>query len=334
MANTVTRQHYVPRTYLKHFATERNGGYFIKALPIANFQADKIHEISVANVCLQKDVYTMPGETDEERMGLEKFYADNFESQYDTIYQLLTDPEKTTVTDEERTLIISTVVTMFYRTTKWISQHNEFMNRVFKQLFSVCKEKGKDYFIYEGEKISIADKTLEQLQNEYKVENRPAQVISQLKVALKLISIRSVRDGIYVSKIMDDDCELVTSDNPVSYNNVGGGGHIAPFDPKNVLSLPLDSKHILSLMPYADEESKHFLIRNQISGKMCLTQKLTSNSQQSTNAERFMLGNESALLSYLNTKEEMERPLSKEEAEEHKKKFNELLEKGKQLGLF
>ena len=40
--NEIKRQHYVPRTYLKNFATEREGKYFIKALPIANFQADKI----------------------------------------------------------------------------------------------------------------------------------------------------------------------------------------------------------------------------------------------------------------------------------------------------
>ena len=46
MANNETkRQHYVPRTYLKHFAREQDGKFFIKALPISNFQADKIQEI-------------------------------------------------------------------------------------------------------------------------------------------------------------------------------------------------------------------------------------------------------------------------------------------------
>jgi hypothetical protein len=129
------RQHYVPRTYLKHFASERDGKYFIKVLPIANFQVDKIQEISITDACLQKDVYTLPGETLEERMLLEKFYADNYESQYDKIYQLLINSEKVRITDEERELIISTVVTMFYRTTKWINQHNELMNRVFEHLF-------------------------------------------------------------------------------------------------------------------------------------------------------------------------------------------------------
>lgn len=61
MANNETKkQHYVPRTYLKHFAIEREEKYFINALPVANFQADKIQEISIADVCLQKDnLWTM-----------------------------------------------------------------------------------------------------------------------------------------------------------------------------------------------------------------------------------------------------------------------------------
>ena len=112
--NETKRQHYVPRTYLKHFAREQDGKYFIKALPVANFQADKMQEISITDVCLQKDIYTLPGETVEERMLLEKFYADNYESQYDKIYQLLIDPSKKTISDDERELIISTVVTMLF----------------------------------------------------------------------------------------------------------------------------------------------------------------------------------------------------------------------------
>lgn len=333
MANNETkRQHYVPRTYLKHFAREQDGKYFINALPISNFQADKILEISITDVCLQKYIYTLPGETAEERMLLEKFYADNYESQYDKIYQLLIDPEKKTITDEERELIISTVVTMFYRTTKWISQHNELMNRVFEQAFYLCQQTGKDYFTFEGTKISIAEKTLEQLQKENKIESRPAQVITQLQIALKLIKLRSVRDGIYVSKLVDDDCEFVTSDNPVSYNNLNCE-HIAPFDPRNILTLPLDTKHKLFLMPYAEDDEKHHLARHNVSGTMCYSEKLTSNYEQSTNAERFMLGKESALLSYLQTKEETEKPLPEEEVTRSKQAFNEILERAKKLGL-
>lgn len=131
---------------------------------------------------------------------------------------------------------------------------------------------------------------------------------------------------------MDDDCEFVTSDNPVSYYNLNCE-HIAPFDPKNILTLPLDCKHKLFLMPYAEQDEKHRLARHNVSGSMCYSEKLTSNYEQSTNAERFMLGKESALLNYLQTKEDTEKPLPEEEVVKQTQTFNEILERAKKLGL-
>ena len=330
--NEVKRQHYVPRTYLKHFSTERTGEFFIKALPTAECKEERIIEMNISNVCLQKDLYTLPGETAEERMLIEKFYSDNYEAHYNKIYEILIDPNKKTLTDEERELIISTVVTMFYRTTKWVNLHNEFFKRVLEQAYFMCQQTGKDYFMFEKQKISIAGKTLEQLQKENKYESRPAQVLTQLQVALRLIKFRTIRDGIYVSKLVDENCEFITSDNPVVYSNINSG-HVAPFDPTNVLKLPLDNKHMLFLMPYSDKETKHLLLRHNVSGTMCFTEKLTSNYEQFRNSERFLLGSDSSLKGYLATKEISERPLTEEENLKMKS-FGDLIQKGKDLGLF
>jgi len=70
-------------------------------------------------------------------------------------------------------------------------------------------------------------------------------------------------------------------------------------------------------MPYAEHDEKYQLARHHVSGRMCYSEKLTSNYEQSTNAERFMLGKESALLSYLQTKEETEKPLPEEKLKNH-----------------
>jgi len=124
----VKRQHYVPRTYLKNFSSKQAGDeYCIKALPIENPQPEKIIELNIKNVCLERNLYTLPGENAEQKMLLEKFYSDEIEQHYNKIYGTLTDPTKRTITPEERELIISTVVTTFYRTTKWINQHNDLM---------------------------------------------------------------------------------------------------------------------------------------------------------------------------------------------------------------
>lgn len=79
----------------------------------------------------------------------------------------------------------------------------------------MCQQTGKDYFMFEKQKISIAGEALEKLQKENKYESRPAQILTQLQVALRLVKIRTIRDDIYVSRLADDYCEFITSDNPL-----------------------------------------------------------------------------------------------------------------------
>lgn len=301
------RQHFVPRTYLKHFSERKEDKFFINALPKDSSKVESIRKISITNVGLENDIYTLPGDTKEQRLLIEQFYSDNYEAHYDQIYDILVDRAKVRLTDEEHYLVVSTVVTMLYRTTKWVNSFNEFIKKEFAGLYALCEYAKTDYFVFEGEKISIKGKSQEQLYNEYKFESRPEKVISQLEIALKLIKLRATRDGIYVVKLMNDDCEFVTSDNPVIYSGTGLG-RAMPFDPDNLLSLPLDNKHRLTLMPFADSETKSLIIRTNESGNSCFMQKLTSNYEQLKSSERFMLGSEPGLKSYLKTKEWSEKP--------------------------
>lgn len=317
MAKEVKRQHYVPRTYLKNFSVERNNQFYIKALPIDYCKENAIYESSIANVCLQNNLYTLPGETEAERMLIEKFYSDNYETYYHQVYDMLIDPNKKTITEQERELIISTVVTMFYRTTKWINQHNTFFNRVLEAGYNLAVENGFDYFMFENRKVSFVNKTLEDLQKEYKYESRPSQVITQLEVSLNLINLRIATDQIMVVKLDEEAGEFITSDNPVIYSNPMGET-LAPFDSKNILQLPLDNRHLLLLIP-SDEHSLT-ITRIPKSGAMGLNQKLTANFSQFNNAEKFILGSEPGLKSYISTKEETERPLTPEES----KKFDDI----------
>jgi hypothetical protein len=326
----VKRQHFVPRTYLKHFSVQKGEDFFINVLPRLEKEEDKIFESNIKNVCLQKHLYTLPGETDEEKMLLEKFYSDNYESQYDRIYEILTNPAKTIITKEDRELIISTVITMFYRTSRWITLHNDLIKRVYTILFQVCEQTGKDFFEFEGQKISIAGKKLDELIKEHTDENRPIQVLTQLEVAMKLINVRQIRDGILVFKLCDE-VEFITSDNPVIANNPYQKDTM-PFDPNNILKLPLDSKHILYLMPYSEKETQNIIIRKNLNGVMCNMERLVGNYELIKLSERFIFGSNEGLKSYLKTKELSESPMN---SDEHKKlkTIQDFIEKGKELGI-
>jgi hypothetical protein len=314
----VKRQHYVPRTYMKNFSEQRGDNFFIKALPINNCVEEKIYKTAISNICVQTGLYTLPGETEEQRMLIEKFYSENYEKYYNEVYGILTNPEKKTITEQERELIISTVVTMLYRTTKWISQHNSFFDRILENTYNMAVSNGFDYFMLEDQKISIADRTLEQLQKDYKKEERASQVITQLEVALNLINWRVEKDAIMVVKITDD-AEYITSDNPVVYQSKKGK-LASPFDASNILKLPLDPKHLLLLMPYGDEINKFNITRSERTGDLSFQSKSVSNFLQFRNSERFLLGTHTALKNYLDGKQETERAITPEE----KIKFDEI----------
>lgn len=324
--NLVKRQHYVPRTYLKRFARQNGQEYFISALPNLATEKDKIFEVNIKNIALEKDFYTLPGETDEQKMAIEKFYADEFEQHYSSIYNILVDPNKTEVTSEERELIISTVIMMYYRTTKWVNASKNLMSRVFYQMFQLCEQTGKDYFTFEGEKISIAGKTLEQFTKEFNEEKQPHMILTQLEVAFKLINLRLQVDAITVVKLEDENLKYIISDNPVIASNPKAT-RFAPFDPNNLLYLPLDPKHMLILIPEKADGLENRIFRRNSTGFMAGMEKLTSNYQQMENSERFMMGTKSELESYLETKNITEKPtakMSEEDKEELQKFMNKL----------
>ncbi|MCD8413724.1 DUF4238 domain-containing protein [Tenacibaculum finnmarkense] len=324
--NLVKRQHFVPRTYLKHFGVADGAEHFIHALPESETDKGKIFKSNIKNVALEKHLYTLPGETIAQKMAIEKFYSEELEQHYNSIYQILTDPTKTEVTNEQRELIISTVVTMYYRTTKWINASRNLKSRVLERAFQLCEQTGKDYFTFEGQKISIEGRELEEFTAEWNKKRQPGMVIIQLETAINLIKIRLANDGICVVRIEDDNLELVTSDNPVIAEN-NNPERFAPFDPSNILKLPLDSKHILMLMPENAEGLENRIFRRNSVRPFSEIEKLTSNYSQMQNSERFMFGSQSALESYLDTKQESERPLEEGES------TAEIFAKLKDLGL-
>ncbi|MBZ4043712.1 DUF4238 domain-containing protein [Flavobacterium hibisci] len=311
MADLVKRQHFVPRTYLKHFAVEKGQEYIISVLPNNVETPDKIFEANIKTIAVERNLYTLPGETIEQKMAVEKFYSDEFEQHYNTIYNILVDSEKRVISQVERELIISTVVTMYYRTTKWVNASRGLMSRVFNQVFLLCKQTGKDYFKFEGEKISIAGRTLEEFTKDYNDERQPGMILTQLETALKLIPLRLKNDAIMVVKLDEAD-EFITSDNPVIASNLSGEKFM-PFDPQNTLKLPLDNKHILMLIPEGIAGQENLIFRKTSKAAFSTMDKLVGNFQQMNNSEKFVFGSKTALESYLRTKKETESPINDED---------------------
>lgn len=76
------KMHYVPQCYLRNFAQVKSGVYTIHALPK---NGGNIFQANVTEICAQRDLYMLPGATEEERQFLENMYHDLYEVGYDKI---------------------------------------------------------------------------------------------------------------------------------------------------------------------------------------------------------------------------------------------------------
>ena len=287
------RQHYVPRTYLKHFSYERNDNYFIHTLKTDEFYGDKVQKSNIINICVQKNAYTLPGEFP---MLLEGIYG-NIETEYSKIYELLTAPLKSTLTEIERGLIIATVVTMLFRNTKMPNTINRMMNEIVEMGHRAHKKVGANLNIG-GETFSYKEKSVKEIQKE--IENRGKHVIAikQLDFAMKLIKYRTANDMIMVLRLDEELSTFITSDNPVSCIN-DKVPFLAPFDPTNTLVLPLDSKHALLLIPKPEKNERLTIFKINETGEEAFRQMITINRLQHRHAERFLLGTDEALKRYI-----------------------------------
>ncbi len=319
------RQHFVPQTYLRKFSIEgKKNQYQIFAAPKTNIE--KVFPSNIENVCVHNDLYTLPGETEEERMIIEKFYGEAYEAEYNKMYEILTDDFARKISTDDSAFIISSMIIMFFRTTRLMVEHNELMYRVFESAVQLCKQTGKDYFMFDNEKIMLNGRNAEQLIIDHKKENRVPQVLVQLDVALKLMQIRK-NDSIQVIKIKQNGPEYITSDNPVTLYNIESK-HVAPFDPKNIISLPLNGQYKVAILPY---ENPGFISRISHNDNMSYSEVLTNGYEQLGSSEKFILGTENGLNQFIEIKKRTDKlpDISKEQQE----KLEEIKKNARDLGI-
>jgi len=330
MAIQITeRQHFVPRTYLKNFSEKKGSGHYtIMALPQNDLLPEAILERNTKSICYEKNIYTLDGATNEEKMLVETFYSENLENGYEEMYSMLTNPDKRELSAGERDLVISSVATMLYRVPRWRDQHTEVIRRVFAMCIQASQKTGQQEAEIEGDVYVIKDKSPEQLVKEYKANNKSHQIVTQLDVALKLVSLRKERDNVYIFKLEEGEQQFITSDNPVILQNLNGLP-IWPFDPSNIIKLPLDPKHYLMLMPNNDRAGLHRIQRHNAAGGFSRREELISNTEQWQQAGEFILGSTVSLTRFLATKD-TDIPLSNEEQD----LLNKLFALGNNFGWF
>jgi hypothetical protein len=292
-SNEVVRQHFVPRTYLKHFGFSEKGANKIYCASRDEQDPTKTRLVSVANICLQNGLYTLDATTSQERMALEDFYRISTEDKYDALRAQLLDEKLVIVEAGLRQQVLHTVATMLTRTTKMLSQHNVVIDHVLEQMYALCKASGKDSFDFSGEIISIKDKSLQDLQKEFRTRTREGAVLTQLDLALRLVENRGDDLGLLVLQIDEQAGEFITSDHPVIVR--GLEGQPTAFYKGASLQMPIGPKHMLWLMSGVVPEVKNVIFRWNFTEERAKIERIISNIFQQENAERWILGSRTEL---------------------------------------
>jgi uncharacterized protein DUF4238 len=282
--------HYVPQSYMRYFSQERKGGFYINALLK---DGGKIFSTNIKNMCAERDLYMIPGETEEERQLIEKIYNDLYEAGYDRLYAMLTDPKKEELTAGERYAIIGFVVSMYFRNNAWNSFYDRVMDDMLSKAYALTVTNEKDSFFFEDQEISIVGKTLIELQKDYRKEGRPLTALQSVQTMFRAIRLRVENDFVSVIRAVGN-FEFITSDNPVVAKPPKGERHLVPMNPQNSLWIPIDNKHLLQLNPWAGELDGSMLGR-LTDGPFPGIQTSMNNAFQGAQAGKFLLGTEVGL---------------------------------------
>ena len=148
-------------------------------------------------------------------------------------------------------------------------------------------------------------------------EKRSYKVLMQLEVAFKLIDIRKY-DEILICKLFPEN-QLITSDNPVILSNFKPG-IIAPFDPENMIKLPIDTNHILTIMPHSQSTGEHRISRVTHTDAMSSGKMIVNNYSQYSSSFKYILGTKKGISDFISKKTDYEKPAT----EEQKKKLEEI----------
>jgi hypothetical protein len=252
------RQHFLPKTVLKPFSDQDNDKFFVE---IGNVNTGDVkYPISIADICVSKNLYTLPYADDSQKYMVEKMYAEEVDSVYPEVLSLLTDPNVDYITDEQRHKILNVIISLYFRNDRFLRAQNdeidEMMDRMADKPFAT--EEAQMFMRYGGRSYSFKRKELEEVRARVKLDNRLAFIVNHLADWQQFVKMKD-KSQIAVSKIVGD-VKLITGDNPVRiYNDQGDTDDI--FDTRNAIQFPLDQEHLLWISPNSDDWERNRIYR-------------------------------------------------------------------------
>jgi len=300
--NRPVHQHFIPRSYLNNFGERDNDKCIIHGKRIDD---TKIIPLSTRDICVNKNLYTIPTNDENRKFDIEHFYADKVDRKFPEVYKILADKNIQTIDFETRLKIVSTTLSLYFRTPKFLNIQNQLFERIVNE-FSKNTIEETITLTFLNETLTINKKEAEHLIKEKKENNRVQFLFEHLQNYEKFVQSKLV-DNMCVYHISDDS-EFITCDNPViirpfadptseSFNyETYYNQEINPFDSTNMIHLPIDGKTILTILPSTELQPYSYLQRLDIG----LVDVLMYNSDIQKYSEKWILGSENGVTKHIN----------------------------------
>lgn len=261
----MAKGHYIPQTYFRRFVDKSlNSEQTWQVVKTSN---SKIIPVPISNIGQKSNLYISKAfDNKDDNEFIEKVvYSENIEPDYNNAYKILTNPDKIEITQDERELILISILSMYYRHYDNLELKNVTDEREINFISEFLKAKGKNTKYEEGN-LNLDFNNPSEILNIVKELNKEDFIIEHLGKTLELIKQR-INDSICVIKL-NKTYPLISGDRPFYFNNYFGFlSFCLPIDKEHlVLISPVQHENKIIRIEYSDEDLNLIisLINNEI----------------------------------------------------------------------
>jgi hypothetical protein len=294
------KQHYIPRSYLKNFAIRKGkNNYFVDVY----LKKDEVlrEQIDTRTICYEKHLYTLHNTNDSEKYALELYYANNVDNEFQNIYKLLVDKKKKILTKDEKLKVLYVSLSLYFRTPIHLNNSNSFTDLIFERLRLNADQNGIIMTSMFGDRNEVHIDELNELKKIEKEKAKKKFHIQHLEKWFDFVE-HKYQSTINVIEIQDKDAHLITSDNPVVIREWRTTEFKGLFNPDNVITLRLDTKHFLEIHPTAIAQNEYEIQRFVHDRDYVFT----TNAITEQNATNLLIGKRKTIDQHFNIQNEYE----------------------------
>ncbi|WP_316819242.1 DUF4238 domain-containing protein [Pedobacter nyackensis] len=287
------RHHYIPKSYLKNFALNQDSKFFVEA-KLTHEGKIKPELISTVDMCVGKNLYTIPNVEGDDKYAIERYYAKEIDEIYPDIYELLVNNEISELTEDQRRKVILTTMSLFFRTPKFLNLNAKYLDEILEYaVANHMDSNGEVKFKNDTYDLNFHISSIAEIREELAIQNKLDFLTNHMNDLHDFVEYK-MQAGMMVVNITSD-IDLITSDNPVIMrSHVGNEFNL--FDPTNIIHIPIDNKHYLMIAPNTEGALRDQVFRAVHCDVMFA---LTTNLQVEQNAESWIFGKPGTVLAHI-----------------------------------